>query len=281
MKHTVFIKKFLAMGTLALMLALALAGCQPVQTTQPGTVGVERKQLMLVSQEDAERAGEAGYAQEKQKYASRGALNTDKMQYQRVTAIARNLIPQTAVFRSDAPGWKWEVNVFTSKEINAYCMPGGKIGVYTGLLNDLKLTDDEVAIVMGHEIAHALREHSREQMSRAMSEQVLMTGVAIIAGMSPGQLDLLQKAATVAITLPHSRKDEREADRIGLELAARAGYDPRASISVWKKMQAANGSGPPQFLSTHPAPESRIDDLEALIPAVMPLYEAARRGNRR
>lgn len=277
MKQTMFVKKFLIAGTFI----LALTGCQPVQTTQPGTVGVERKQLMLVSQEDAERAGEAGYAQEKQKYAGQGKLNTDKRQYQRVTAIADDLIPQTAVFRPDAPGWKWEVNVFTSEEINAYCMPGGKIAVYTGLLNNLKLTDDEVAIVMGHEIAHALREHSREQMSRAMAEQVLLTGVAIVAGMNPQQLDLLQKAATVAVTLPHSRKDEREADRIGLELAARAGYDPRAAISVWKKMMMANGAGPPQFLSTHPAPESRINDLQALIPTVMPLYEAAKRGNRR
>lgn len=164
-------------------------------------------------------------------------------------------------------------------------MPGGKIGFYSGLINKLKLTDDEIAVVMGHEIAHALREHSREQMSQALGQQAIFAGLSILTGMNATQLDVLQQAATVGLTLPHSRKDEREADRIGLELAARAGFNPRAGISVWKKMQAADGAGPPQFLSTHPAPESRIQDMEALMPIVMSLYEdtiknKGRRNNR-
>lgn len=265
--------------------AAMMTGCAMESTTQSGVVGADRKQFMIVSEEDAQRAGSAQYAQLKQQATARGALNSDKKQYDRLVAIANNIIPQTAVFRSDALSWKWEVSLFNSDEINAFCMPGGKIGFYSGLINKLKLTDDEIAVVMGHEIAHALREHSREQMSQALGQQAIFAGLSIFTGMNATQLNVLQQAADIGLTLPHSRKDEREADRIGLELAARAGFNPRAGISVWKKMQAADGSGPPQFLSTHPAPESRIRDIEALMPIVMPLYEDSiqnkgRRNNR-
>ncbi|MEQ6342156.1 MAG: M48 family metallopeptidase [Gammaproteobacteria bacterium] len=260
---------------IACMGAAMMTGCAIESTTQSGAVGADRKQFMIVSEEDAQRAGSAQYAQLKQQATARGALNSDKKQYDRLVAIANNIIPQTAVFRSDALSWKWEISLFNSDEINAFCMPGGKIGVYSGLINKLKLTDDEIAVVMGHEIAHALREHSREQMSQALGQQAIFAGLSIFTGMNATQLNVLQQASEVGLTLPHSRKDEREADRIGLELAARAGFNPRAGISVWKKMLAADGSGPPQFLSTHPAPESRIQDIEALMPIVMPLYEDA------
>lgn len=254
---------------------LLLNGC--ASTTQSGAVGIERKQFLLVSQQDAEQGAAKFYAQEKQKFAAKGALNHDPAETARVRGIAQHLINQVGVFRPDARNWNWEVNVLQSSELNAYCAAGGKIAVYSGLIEKLKLTDDELASVMGHEIAHALREHSREAMSQVVAQQM---GIAVLgAALNMGGLtqDLLDKAATVAIQLPNSREKETEADRIGLELTARAGYDPRAAVSMWKKMVANGGGHPPEFLSTHPNPESRMQDIENYLPRVMPLYEQARR----
>lgn len=262
----------------ALGASLLLGGC--ATTTQSGAVGVERKQFLLVSRQDAEQGAAKFYAQEKQKYAAKGALNHDPAETARVRAIARRLIDQVGVFRPDARDWNWEVNVLQSSELNAYCAAGGKIAVYSGLIEKLKLTDDELAAVMGHEIAHALREHSREAMSQVVAQQM---GIAVLgAALNMGSVtqDLLDKAATVAIQLPNSREKETEADRIGLELTARAGYDPRGAVSVWKKMMAANSSHPPEFLSTHPNPESRMQDIENYLPRVLPLYEAAKKKPR-
>ncbi len=190
--------------------------------------------------------------------------------------VAERLIPQTAVFRPDAPGWKWEVNLLQTKELNAYCMPGGKIMVYSGLIEKLDLSDAELSAVVGHEIGHALREHSRERLSRAYEQQIVLSGVAVATGIGANTLDLANEIATVTFQLPHSREQEAEADRIGLELMARAGYDPHAAVNVWRKMGQQSSSSPPEFLSTHPSGQSRIEDLEASLPRVMPLYEAAR-----
>jgi predicted Zn-dependent protease len=167
------------------------------------------------------------------------------------------------------------VNTLTTKELNAYCMPGGKIMVYSGLVEQLDLTDAELAAVIGHEMAHALREHSRERISREYAQQIALSGVAILTGAGEGLQKLASSVASVTFQLPHSREQESEADTIGLELMARAGYDPNAAVSVWKKMIAANQNqgGPPQFLSTHPSPQTRIQDLEKLVPKVMPLYQ--------
>jgi predicted Zn-dependent protease len=187
------------------------------------------------------------------------------------------LIPHTSVFRPDAAQWKWEINVQTSEDVNAYCMPGGKIMVYSGLIEGLDATDAELAAVIGHEIAHALREHSRERISRAYAEQLALTGVAVATGASDTTMALASQVSAVTFTLPHSREQEAEADRIGLELMARAGFDPNASISLWQKMAKASGGGPPEFLSTHPASGSRIKDLETNIPRVLPLYQAAQK----
>jgi predicted Zn-dependent protease len=261
-----------------LLLAALFSGC--ASTTQSGAVGVERKQFLLVSQQDAERGAATFYAKEKQKYAAKGALNRDPALTTRVRGIAQHLINQAGAFRPDARNWNWEVNVLQSSELNAYCAAGGKIAVYSGLVEKLKLTDDELASVMGHEIAHALREHSREAMSEAVAQQM---GIAVLgAALNMGSVtqDLLDKAATVAIQLPNSRGKETEADRIGLELTARAGYDPRGAVSVWKKMMANGGGHPPEFLSTHPNPESRMQDIENYLPRVMPLYEEARKKRR-
>lgn len=254
---------------------MLLGGC--ASTTQSGAVGVERKQFLLVSSQQAEAGANQFYAQEKQKYAAKGALNSNAQQTARVRGIADRLIPHTAAFRPDARSWNWEVNVFNSKEINAYCAAGGKIGVYTGLIDTLKLTDAELAAVMGHEIAHALREHVREAMSEAYAEQVGISIIASAAKLGNGTTNLLANATQIAIGLPFSRQKEREADDIGLELMARAGYDPHGAISVWNKMMANGGGRPPEILSTHPDPANRIKDIEAHLPSVMPLYEATQK----
>ncbi len=258
---------------LALLVALLAAGC--ASTTKPGAVGADRSQLLLVSSESLNRTAAQQYATLTSRAAQKGALNSDPVQTQRVKAIAARLIPQTVVFRDDALTWKWETNVLTSKEVNAWCMPGGKIAVYSGLIEKLNPTDDELAAVMGHEIAHALREHSRERVSQEVAKSAVIGIGAAALGLGQAGADLGNMLAQVTFTLPFSREHEREADRIGVELAARAGYDPRAAITLWEKM-AKLGGGSIEILSTHPAPASRIEDLKAYSAKVMPLYEAAK-----
>jgi predicted Zn-dependent protease len=262
-------------------LLLALAACQTVQTTRSGEIGVDRKQTMtsLVSSKEVEQQASQQYAQVLAEARKKGLLNQDSQQVQRVRAIAARLIPQVSVFRDDAPQWKWEVNVLTSKDVNAWCMPGGKIAVYTGLIEKLKLTDDELAAVMGHEIAHALREHARERMGRQMATQTATAVGAIALEIFTGVHIDPQLAGTFTqamFVLPNSRENEQEADLIGIELAARAGYDPRAAITLWQKMAQAGGSGPPEWLSTHPSHDTRLRDLQNDVQKVMPLYEKAK-----
>src|SRR5512139_685228 len=234
-------------------LAARLAGCQTVSTTQPGVVGVDRKQTMIVSTADMNQSAGRAYVQTLGEAQKKGQLNRDAAQVQRVRAIAGRLIPQTGVFRADATGWQWQVNVISSKEVNAWCMPGGKIAVYTGLIEQLRATDDELAAVMGHEIAHALREHSRERASQAMAQGIGISVVGAALGVGGLGQDLTQLVLDLTFNLPNSRTDEVEADRIGVELAARAAFDPRAAVSLWEKMTKLGGSQPPQFLSTHPS----------------------------
>jgi predicted Zn-dependent protease len=255
---------------------LALVGCETVQTTQAGAVGVDRKQRMLVSEQQVEQGAVEAYNQEKSKAQTDGKLNSDAALTARVRNVSQRLIPGTATFRPDAPSWKWEINTLTTKELNAYCMPGGKIMVYSGLVEQLNLTDAEMAAVIGHEMAHALREHSRERISRATAQQLALAGVAVLTGAGSGAVDMANTVASVTFQLPHSREQESEADTIGLELMARAGYDPNAAVSVWKKMMSAEQGGTPQFLSTHPSPKTRIQDLQALVPRVMPLYQRSK-----
>ncbi|MFY9316321.1 MAG: M48 family metallopeptidase [Burkholderiales bacterium] len=260
----------------ATWMLLALAGCQTVSTTQPGTVGVERKQTMIVSSSDMNRSALKAYAQVLAEAQQKGRLNRDAAQLERVRAVAGRLIPQTGAFRPDAPGWQWEVNVIASKEVNAWCMPGGKIAFYTGLIERLQATDDEIAAVMGHEIAHALREHGRERASQAMAQGIGIAVLGAALGMKGGAQDLTQTVLDLTFNLPNSRTDEIEADRIGVELAALGGFDPRAAVTLWEKMQRTGGAQPPQFLSTHPSHASRIGDLRQTAARVMPLYERAR-----
>ena len=265
----------LAMALLA-SAALVVVGC--ASTTSGGTVGAERKQLLLISSAQLEKIAAQSYAKLQADASKQGALNSDPALTQRVRAIAARIEPHTAVFRPDAPGWKWEVNVINSKQLNAFCMPGGKIAFYSGLITQLNLSDQEIAIVMGHEISHALREHSREQVSQAMAAQATIDLGAALLGLGGRSANLASTAYQALIATKFSRVDENEADRIGLELTARAGYDPRAGISLWQKMMKANQGGrPPEFLSTHPAESNRIQQIESLMPAVLPLYDAARR----
>ena len=263
--------------TLTVCVCALLAACQTVQTTQSGTVGVDRKQSMMVSAEKMNQSAAQAYRQVLQEEGKKGALNHDPEQVKRVRAIAARLIPAAAAFRADAPGWKWEVNVISSKDVNAWCMPGGKIAVYTGLIERIKPSDDELAAVMGHEIAHALREHGRERASQAAGQSVAAGVIGAAIGMGSLGTDMTSTVLNITFGLPNSRLHETEADRIGVELAARAGYDPRAAVTLWKKMGQVGGGQPPQFLSTHPSNETRQQDLLVYAQRVMPLYEQAKK----
>jgi predicted Zn-dependent protease len=270
---------------LSLLAASLLASCTPIQTTKSGAVGVERKQYALLSAKQVEGMAAQSYVTTLKEADKKQKLNPDMQQTERVRDIANRLIAQTGVFRTDAANWKWEVNVQEDPQVNAYCMPGGKIMVYTGLIEKLNATDDELAAVMGHEIAHALREHGRERVSEAYAQQIGLMGLGILLGSNSATkknagplLQAATMATAVALTLPHGREQEREGDRIGLELSARAGYNPAAAITLWEKMAKQGGNKPPEFLSTHPSEQSRINDIRSLLPTVQPLYEAAKRG---
>ena len=237
---------------------------------------------MLVSANEVNRSAEKAYQKTLREAQAKKLLNRDPEQLARVRAIAQRLIPATAAFRRDAPGWQWEVNVLSSKEINAWCMPGGKIAVYTGLIEQLQPSDEELAAVMSHEIAHALREHGREKASQATGVGLAALGGALLGayyGIDPSLTrDVLGTVGDLAFMRPNSRAMETEADRIGVELAARAGYDPQGAITLWEKMSHVSNGQPPQWLSTHPSHESRIADLRAYVDRVRPLYAPAHQG---
>lgn len=275
MKTIWFLKRNVLAATLAG--ASLLAGCAAVQTTDSGAVGVDRKQYMssLVSEQALMQEAQKQYAGIVTQARAQGALDTDAKQASRVKSIAQRLIAQVGVFRPDAAQWPWEVHVLNSSEVNAWCMPGGKIAVYSGMINKLKLTDAELAAVIGHEMAHALREHSREQVSQQMAAGIGLSVLSALTG-SAATSDLGSKLTEVMFTLPNSRTHETEADRMGVELAARAGYDPRAAVTLWQKMGSLSaGSAPPEFLSTHPSAASRTADLTQIAEQMMPLYQAA------
>jgi predicted Zn-dependent protease len=261
-----------AAACLAIPLLLA-SGCESVRTTSAGAVGVDRKQQMLVPSETIEQGAAQAYEAELKQARDKGVLNTDKAQLARVTSIAKRIVAVVPVFRQDAANWNWQFNVQKTKETNAYCMPGGRIMVYSGLIENLDVSDAELATVIGHEIAHALREHTRERVSRAYAQQLVLSGAAAVAGVGEGTANIANMVAEVTFQLPFSRAQESEADTIGLELMARAGFDPRAAVSLWNKMSNAAGpGGPPEFLSTHPAAKERIKDIEKTLPRVLPLY---------
>ncbi len=232
-----------------------------------------RSQLSLVSEEQAQSASAQAYTQTISDAQKKGKLSSDAALNNRVKRITDRLIVQAGNMYAPSRDWKWSVAVIDDPSLNAWCMPGGKMAIYTGIVEKLKLSDDEIAQIMGHEIAHAILGHGRERMSRAMAMQ---GGVALGSIVAGRDLSILAPVADIALTLPNSRQGESEADRYGIELAARAGYDPNAAVRLWEKMAAAGGGGPPVFLSTHPSPANRIQALNALVPQMMPIYQKAR-----
>jgi Zn-dependent protease with chaperone function len=259
---------------------LAAAGSAATLATTPllAQVDVGRSSSLrnLVPAEELESAATQEYAKLLAQAKSQGALAPPgNAQLQRLRGIAKRLIPQAAQWNDQARQWRWEVNLIGSKQINAFCMPGGKIAFYTGILEQLKLTDDEVAMIMGHEMAHALREHARARIAKSQGTGTLLSLGAQLLGL--GELgNVAANVGTQLLTLRFSREDESDADLVGLELAARGGYNPQASITLWQKMAQAGGANGPSFLSTHPSGPDRIEQLQANVPKVRGLYQRAR-----
>jgi len=253
-----------------------LSLCVALLVTACATSPTGRKQLMLVSESQAISASRQAYAQEMGKYQKEGKLVTDPRVLKRVSVITERLVAQAVKMRPDSAKWEWSVQVIDDpKTVNAWCMAGGRMAIYTGLILKVDPTDDELAQVMGHEIAHALANHTAERMSTAMAANAGIIAAGLMSD-KPGQaMAMAAAAATVAIKLPNSRTSENEADQIGIELAAKAGYDPRAAITLWQKMAKVGGGAPPEFLSTHPSDATRQQRLGALAPKMMPYYQAA------
>jgi predicted Zn-dependent protease len=261
--------------TLALAVLAAGAAAQAPAKGEGVEVGKPSALRHLVPADRLERAAAQQYTALLRQAGAKGALaRDDHPQVVRLRAIGKRVIANAARFNPEAAKWQWEVNLIGSNQINAFCMPGGKIAFFTGILDRLKLTDDEVAVIMGHEVAHALREHARERVAKNELTRLGVAIGAILAG-DVRYADAFNLGGAL-LTLKFSRDDESEADVIGLELAARAGYDPRAGVTLWQKMGAASKGSPPQWLSTHPSGKSRIKDIGRQLPAVMPLYESAR-----
>jgi predicted Zn-dependent protease len=269
-------RRFVVLAAVALVTALAAPATAQRSPDDTEGVKVTKKSIMrnLVGAEKIEQQASLQYDQmTRQALQKRALVADDHPQVQRLRRIAKDILPHTQKFNERAKDWKWEVNLLASQQINAFCMPGGKIAFFAGILDKLQLTDDEVAMVMGHEVGHALWEHARERAGKTM----LVNAGRVVAGLVFGQLgDVVGAGAGTLATLKFSRNDELEADLIGMELAARAGYDPSAGVTLWQKMSQASKGAPPQWMSTHPSGETRIDTIKKHLPEVMGLYERAK-----
>lgn len=269
MKHHRLIT--LAASVLALLTVVS-AGC----ATNPVT---GRQQLMLVPESQAISASRQAYAQMLEPIKKDGRLNNDPAVKARIDRITGRIVAQAIAYRPETRNWDWQMQVIDNPDVpNAFAMAGGKMAIYTGMITKLNATDDELAQVIAHEVAHALSAHTAEKMSMALATNLAITGYALTGERSAVAMSGAVLAAALAVQLPNSRQMEREADRIGIELAARAGYDPQAAVTLWQKMGALGNASPPPFLSTHPSTESRIRDLREMAVSMRPIYEEARTG---
>ena len=265
-----------------LVVALLCAGPTGFAQNAPANTGADgilldkpSKLRNLVPAEQLERSAAQQFAQMKRSAEEKNALaSNDHPQLIKLKEIAKRLLPYTTRWNSKASGWNWEVQLFGSNAINAFCMPGGKIGFYTGIIDKLKLTDDEIAMVMGHEMAHALREHSRERLAKNQLTGIGAGVLSAVLGLGDVGRTVMDYGAQLTM-LKFSRDDETEADLVGLDIAARAGFDPRAGITLWRKMGAASKNAPPQWLSTHPSGNNRIGEMSRHLDQVLPLYARA------
>ena len=264
------------------LLAALLAAAASCASAREGVeIGPPSALSQVVPAAQIEDAARQQYAELlRQAGVQRALAGDDEAQLKRLRAIAQRLIPYTYEWNPRARDWRWEINLIGSRQINAFCMPGGKIAFYYGILEQLQLTDDEVAMVMGHEITHALREHARARIGKTMATRGAIEIGAALLGLGDASRYLANMGGQL-LTLKFSRDDETEADLIGMELAARAGYDPRAGLTLWKKMAAAAKNAPPQWLSTHPSNPSRLRDIEVNLPKVEPLYARAEKPPQR
>ncbi len=236
-----------------------------------------RKQVMFVSESDAIESSKQAYINTLEPFKLKGQLDSEPDMVNRVNRITSKLITQAKIMRPETKSWEWSIKIIDDpKTVNAWCMAGGKMAIYTGLINQLSATDDEIAQVMGHEISHALANHTAERMSVAMASDLAVNLYKSTIGDSTGTTSLATSAAQVAITLPNSRTSESEADKIGIELAAKAGYNPNAAVTLWQKMSKIGGGSGFEFMSTHPSPENRESALKKMIPKMMPYYQAAK-----
>ncbi len=262
-------------GLIGAAATAATATLSPAWAREGVDVGEKSWFTRLVPAEQVEAAGAQQYRQMQQQAQQQHALAPpNHPQLIRLTEIAKRIVAQSPPWNPRVKQWHWEVSLIASPQLNAFCMPGGKIAFFYGILDKLQLNDDEVAMVMGHEVAHALREHARERMAKTAGTSFALSGISALLGLGNMGDRLLRMGGQLA-TLTFSREDESEADLVGMELAARAGYDPRAAITLWQKMGAAAKGAPPQWLSTHPTGPTRIRDLQANLPKVMPLYDRA------
>jgi len=262
------LRRFIGGSLLALLLSAPCVFAEGVDVGKPSLL------RNLVPADQLERSSARQYREMMREAAAKKALAADDHpQLQRLRSIATRIVPHATRFNPRAEKWKWEINLIGSKQVNAFCMPGGKIAVYTGLIEGLKLTDDEIGVVIGHEVAHALREHARERVAK---NELTNLGAVLLGEFIGGgrYTDAFQLGGNL-LTLKFSRDDETEADVVGLELTARGGFDPRAGITLWQKMGAASRGEPFAWLSTHPAGTNRIKEIERQLPQVMPLYEQA------
>ena len=251
--------------TIAMVLAFILTAC----ATSP----TGRRQLMIVSEEHAIRSSAQAYVQTIAPLQRQGKIDNNPALNARVKRITSLLVAQAVIMRPETKDWQWSMKVIDNPEtVNAWCMAGGKMAIYTGLIEQIEPTDDELAQVIGHEIAHALANHTAEKMSVALASTAGIAAVGLATD-SKAALTGAAAAALLAVQLPNSRTAETEADRIGIELAAKAGFDPRAAVTLWEKMEKVSGGSPVDFLSTHPSSGKRQDRLGQLVPEMIPYYE--------